>query len=439
MRPPVLLGVGPITSEDAPADTPIVRPDPLPQRVSLIPAGPGEFDDATGWSTHVGVTIDTEAGKAVVDGTQAGQVSHQLALPANLAEGAHYSVIAGHRERTAGQIQVGFGGDGFVIAPGSTAAARNAIWNVTAAGAHSVVRLTYSADFVGEVDFFRAYPLAELLTGPHDIYILAGQSNMAGISAGEPDVEIDVPETRALYMPSWEFTALGAYTDNSGAEINANLHAKEGIGEPKMMGEPVQHAKADSNGCSPSTEFARGIADGTPAGRVPLIVACAAGSTQLLGDGHWDPEADARYYDLMVAQVNAALALNEGNVVKGMVWCQGESDGATGYAAKFRSVVLGLRTLWATDFPVVVAEIGDDAVTSANMIAEQKKLQTGSGSDDSLAHCLYVARPVGAVLAADGVHFDQATNRVRGADWAEAMLRLIYPGTAVRDIPGAVE
>ena len=417
-------------------DLDTVRENALPDAVGLFDPQFAAFKDATGWTTGAGISFDTsDDGKAVFDGSQPSQTNFQRTTDRPIEDG-HELVAYAEVRRTAGQVsslQVGGGGSD-TFGTGAIATSRNAVRRATVTSASRTVgRAVVSADFEGEIRKLQFHDIQARLDGPLDIYICAGQSNMAGLSSVTgANLDIDVVEPRALYVPSKTFNALGAETDGTGTSINANLSSSEGIGSALLCVEPIQHAKADNSaGVSPVTSISTAICNGgVSGGRTAIFVACAAGGTRLLpSGGEWNPSGtDSRYYDLMVAQVNALLALNGSNVVKGMFWCQGESDGATGYAAAFNTMASGLRTLYGS-FPIVIMEVGGTVAASAAMVAEQQKLATGSGDVSELANCAYVPRRPGAALEADSVHYTATAQRDRGADAGERMLQLIYPGT----------
>ena len=404
----------------------------------LMDEAPADLLDASGWTTGTGISFSSaDCGKAVFDGTQPSQVNFQRTTDRAITNGNELVAYAEIR-RTAGQVsslQVGGGGSD-TFGTGAIATSRNAVRRATVTSASRTVgRAVVSSDFEGEIRRLQFHDIQARLDGPLDIYICAGQSNMAGISSvTDADLDIDVVEPRALYVPSKTFNALGAETDGTGTSINANLSSSEGIGSALLCVEPIQHAKADNSaGVSPVTSISTAICNGgVSSGRTAIFIACAAGGTQLLpSGGEWNPSGtDSRYYDLMVAQVNALLALNGSNVVKGMFWCQGESDGATGYAAAFNTMASGLRTSYG-DFPIVIMEVGGTVAASAAMVAEQQKLASGSGDASELASCAYVTRRPGAALEADNVHYTAAAQRDRGADAGAAMLTLINATGAV--------
>ena len=149
----------------------------------------------------------------------------------------------------------------------------------------------------------------------------------------------------------------------------------------------------------------------------------------------WNRESDGVAWLNMLKQVDAVLArAPEGSTVAGMVFCQGEADLAENvgdlHAETIRSDFKLLRARWG-QFPIVVNEIGwadTGRADVANMIASHAKFDSDSGDALSLPLCRYVPRPAGSTFLPDTLHYDQPTQRVRGALSATAMLELYYGG-----------
>ena len=160
-----------------------------------------------------------------------------------------------------------------------------------------------------------------------DIYLLIGQSNMAGRGT----------VTEANRLPServWKFTKDGRWA--------------EGV-------EPI-HFDRPNTGAGPGLAFARALADADKSVEIGLIP-CAEGGSPL---SRWQPDGDL--YSNAVVRARAALAT--GGRLRGILWHQGEADSwtkenASTYAARLTNMVTHLRAeLNASYVPFIAGEVG---------------------------------------------------------------------------------
>ncbi len=407
----------------APVEAPLVPPT-LGLR-GLIPDSAADFRIVTEWETPpAGLSWDSAAGALVASGSQAYTLLN-YPLPAPLVAGDPYAAVMEVTNLTAGTTRPRLEGGG-----ASFSHVTPITYNCTTVRRfvptvnHTDLVLVLPSDLVGRVGYANLFALKDRIAAPADIYIFAGQSNMVGGSAtADWDPALDRPVLEALAVAGFGRGADGYTNDGSGASINPAFDSGYGIGDPVPMVHPVTHNSPNLGRVSPAGHVMRHLVDHAPtAGREKVAACMAAADTDLFF--HWDPASDGRMYDLMVANVNALLARNPGSQVKGLFWCQGESSDATGYAALFNSVIDGLRSQWG-QFPLVIMEIGGQLEwgATAALKAEQMKLATGSGAAEELADCLYVPRPAGATfIPGDDVHYDGATNRLRGQAAAAAFL-----------------
>lgn len=396
----------------------------LAQQSGLLTNDVAALDNTTNWSTDP----DLAYGGGEVSVSGAANALHPL--PAPLTSGHQYVAYIANRDRTGGTLRARLQDGTTNLETPSWGAEQNAIRNLVANSAYDQFGFRSNSTAVCRVTDAQLYDIQPRLDGPLDIYIFAGQSNMVGAS-GTTGFDLDQVrlESRALYVPLSQNVTQGAETDGSGPLINANLTDDEGIGKPILARNPLFMATQNTAGLSPGQTIIETLCNDYPqanSGRHPIFLGAAAGGTDLFDV--WNPADDARYYDLMVANVNHYLGLNPGSRVAGLFWCQGESSVPAGYATLFNSIIDGLRASWGA-FPVVIMEVGGVAGTAGvdNMIAEQQKLATGSGDADELARCAYVARPSGAALEADNIHFTGTTNLQRGIDAGTAMRTLLEP------------
>jgi len=220
-----------------------------------------------------------------------------------------------------------------------------------------------------------------------DLYLLIGQSNMAG--RGVPEAEDKTPHPRV-----WTFTKGNEWV-------------------PAL--DPLHFDKPSAAGVGPGLSFGKTIADKQPKAFIGLIPA-AVGGTSI---DEWN-KGD-KLYDAAVRRAKAAMAHGK---IKGILWHQGEADSepdaVKAYPAKLAKLIANLRAdLNAPDVPVIVGTLGDfrqPPPTAFNaMIADTPKL---------IPHTA-CASAVGLKDKNDGRHFTAEAQREFGRRYATAFLSLI--------------
>ena len=367
------------------------------------------FDDLTDWNLDLDWSAIPSAVQKTAGSTSRFVTGADLTIPAGDIWAA-FTV----RDATAGSIGVQLQGP-FQNNPFSTRLTAQHVARFPSAG-HIRTRLNANAAFDGTVDDFQLVDMTSILAQPADIYIAAGQSQIAcESSGGDIDPDKDFWVERCLYMPG--------STNNSVGAVFGQVHA---------CAAPLQMAQV-TTGVSPMTTFAREIEKSTAAGRSVLILATAMGGTRLVGnDAEWNPDgnvsAGGTLYAKMVAMTQTALALNAGNVVKGMIWGQGESDRGpsmdTTYPPAFVNMLSNLRTdLGLPGLPVILIgpEPDDTNSNQALFIQTQEDLDQDSGQPTALTGVYYVARPSG-YLSGDGTHPFAEGHRIAGRKAAQKFL-----------------
>lgn len=228
-----------------------------------------------------------------------------------------------------------------------------------------------------------------------DLYLLIGQSNMAG--RGVIDGEHVVSRARLL-----KFSPRNAWAP--------------GV-------DPLHADKPAAAGVGLGTSFARVMADKNKHVTVGLIP-CAVGGTPL---ERWVKGGDL--YEQ--ALVRARLAMKDGRL-KGILWHQGESDSgseetARSYAARLAQMVADLRAdLGVGEVPFVAGKLGEFLAHTAKdgkpsfwpVVNEQL------ASIPTLVPKAAVVESTGLKHKGDAVHFDTPSLREFGRRYAQAMLAL---------------
>ena len=238
------------------------------------------------------------------------------------------------------------------------------------------------------------------------VYLLAGQSNMAGRG---------------------EMSAADTTTDRRIMALRADM-----TWGPAR--EPVHFDKPELLGVGPALSFARRMAEANPGAVIGLVPAAVGGSAI----GEWVPGAHHRYltdlhpYDDAVGRVSMVLR-DQGGELKGIIWHQGEADrerDPDDYINDLAALVERFRTEFDDpDLPFVAGEVGYFFV----------EREPGAGRINEAILGLPTRVEGTAVVSAEGlshkgdsVHFDAASARMLGERYADAMLDLTQRSTRLR-------
>ena len=232
-----------------------------------------------------------------------------------------------------------------------------------------------------------------------DLYLLIGQSNMAG---------------------------RGVLTEAN--RVSAERVFKLGkSGKWEEASEPI-HFDKTSAGAGLAASFARTMADRDPSVRIGLVP-CAVGGSHM---NTW--VKGGVNYSNAVVRLRKALA---SGVLKGILWHQGEGDASNAaetaaWAEKFAGMIADLRLEFG-DVPVVAGELGrylDDYVrTAMNWRAINSQLHGLEGRIQRFA----VVSSEGLTANRDNLHLNTASLRVFGTRYASAMLDLLKEGSQAQD------
>jgi hypothetical protein len=228
-----------------------------------------------------------------------------------------------------------------------------------------------------------------------DLYLLIGQSNMAGRGKVEKEDQTPHPQVFALNK------------DDQWVPAIAPLHSDK-----------------PNAGVGPGLAFGKALADEHRDASIGLIP-CAAGGSPISvwkKDAYWS-QTKSKPYDETLRRV--ALAKKRG-VLKGILWHQGESDSnekeARLYADRLADLVTRLRRdLEAPNVPILVGGLSEP------LRAKNEYARTVDQALREFAkkekHAAYVESDK-LTLMADNTHFDAASAREFGKRYAKALLEL---------------
>ncbi|MHA4739800.1 sialate O-acetylesterase [Dyadobacter sp. MSC1_007] len=229
-----------------------------------------------------------------------------------------------------------------------------------------------------------------------DLYLLIGQSNMAG----------------------------RGQTDEASNPKSPHIWAINRQNEWKMAADPLHSDKPAVVGVGPGLTFAQTILAKNPDRTIGLIP-CAVGGSAI---DDWQPGAKHGQtgiyaYDEMLERVKEA---QKHGTIKGIIWHQGESDSSLekkdAYARKLEAFFERLRKDTHTkNVPLVIGTIGDfyvaahaDAATINQIITDYAKTHKNTA----------LASASGLTHKGDDTHFDTKSARELGKRYAEAIFSM---------------
>ncbi|MBD1422776.1 sialate O-acetylesterase [Sphingobacterium chuzhouense] len=222
-----------------------------------------------------------------------------------------------------------------------------------------------------------------------DLYLLVGQSNMAGRGF------LDYEDTLA----------------------HPNIYVLNASDEWSVAKEPLHYDKAN-RGVGPGLAFAKNMAKYQRNASIGLIPA-AVGGTKI---SYWEPTGERGLYKEALRKARVA---KERGTLKGLLWQQGESDANTNDALLYKERLIALmhafrRDLESPNLPIVIGGLGDFLKSNR---AEQIN-QAMKEAVDILGNAAYSeASKLGHI--GDSLHFNSAAQRENGMRMAEAMKPLL--------------
>lgn len=228
------------------------------------------------------------------------------------------------------------------------------------------------------------------------LYILAGQSNMAG--RGKVEEQDTQPHPRVFALN------------------------KEGQWQPAT--EPLHFDKPQIAGVGPGLAFGKAMAEYKKNIRIGLIP-CATGGSPISSWTEGGYHSQTKSYPYDDALKRARIAMQSG-VIKGIIWHQAESDSkpelARVYQAKLEELIGKFRReLGDDDLPFVVGKLGEFYVAQNANAETINKILEGIPLTVKNTAC---ADTAGLTPKSDLVHFDAKSERELGRRYAELMIKL---------------
>lgn len=233
----------------------------------------------------------------------------------------------------------------------------------------------------------------EQISDEYDIFLLIGQSNMAG---------------RGVLLPGDE------------QPFHEKVYLLNSIGIPVPATNPLNEysdiRKDVAQGINPGFSFSKKIADRT--GRKVLLVVNARGGSALY---EWKPSASAGYYSKSVARTKQAMKY--GHVVA-ILWHQGESNSGnpSGYLEGLKTIVDQLRIdLKCPDAPFIAGEIAEWHSNASKFNPVIQGIKSVISNSDYVT-----SQGCGWLKDASDPHFSREGQILLGQRYADKVLEYCY-------------
>jgi len=222
----------------------------------------------------------------------------------------------------------------------------------------------------------------------YDLYLLVGQSNMAGRGV------IEAEDT----------------------ETHSKVFALNAADEFVLAKEPL-HFDKSNRGVGPGLAFGKAMAEANSKVTIGLIPA-AVGGTKI---SYWEPGNSRGLYEEAIRKAKAAMKYG---TLKGIVWQQGESDSNTKDAPLYKERLLKLLTAFRKDLgnnnlPIVIGGLGDFLKSSqykvVNKALQEVAAEIGNAGFSEASTLGHIG---------DRLHFNSKAQRENGSNMAKAMLKL---------------
>jgi hypothetical protein len=229
------------------------------------------------------------------------------------------------------------------------------------------------------------------------LYLLVGQSNMAG--RGAVEAQDTVPNPRVLRLNQ--------------------------AGQWEIAQDPVHFDKSVA-GVGPGLSFGQALAAQAPGQTIGLIP-CAVGGS---GMAFWQPGAyfpDTRTHPYDDALARARRAMQSGTLA-GIIWHQGESDSSPEKSSAYQQQLADLiqrlrRDLQTPNVPFVAGQLPAFQFEQGDGTGPRRVNQAVAALAQTVPHYAYVTAE-GTHDVGDHTHVDAASARLMGQRYARAMQTL---------------
>ncbi len=260
---------------------------------------------------------------------------------------------------------------------------------------------TYKVNQEWRVNFPQTINYVDKLPNPDSLYvfIMAGQSNMAGRGFVEP--QDTIPNTKILTIDksmNW-------------------IYAKE----------PLHFYEPSLTGLDCGMSFANRIFDSIPDGFSIAVIPCAVGGSSI---EQWINNETFRGVTLLDNFKDKVDFAKDYGIIKGVIWHQGESNAKSElipqYSQRLDSLINKFRYIVANDtLPIVLGELG-----AYKPIEKQMKWDSINTVIHNIAmkdEHIAVAKAGDLNHKGDYLHFDSESQRKLGQRYAEKYFEITMP------------
>lgn len=232
------------------------------------------------------------------------------------------------------------------------------------------------------------------------LFVMAGQSNMAGRGFVEPQDTIS--NKRILTI------------DTSGQWVYAK--------------EPLHFYEPNLTGLDCGLSFARTLLDSIPEGISVGMIPCAVGGSAI---EQWLDDETFRGVQLLSNFKNKVAQAKKSGIVKGILWHQGESNAKPElipeYDSKLKQLTGTFRSIAKNDsLPIFIGQLG----SYASPIEKAKRWSSINSKISDFAETAmhnYVINTQDLLHKGDTVHFDSESQRMMGKRFAFKYLETTKP------------
>ena len=382
-------------------------PNELVAAGGLWPEGEARLNDVANWTFDADWTVSAgSATKAV--GTTLQDIGRSLATTTGRT---YFFAVRNINQAETGGLRVRLTGPNLQASFASGVTREHIIPFRNVSTDRTGVEVRGTSAYAGTVTTISGFDMTDILSQPCDIWLGMGQSNMATERWSLPEGG----QTLADYP--WQNTRILTY--------NQALFAGNDVGDVIGTPAPILPVNASAFGVSPLYFFANAFEPNVASGRNLMVIQLAKRATALVGlDAPWNPDGNvgdgATLYNNAVTQVQAALALNPSNELKGVLWGQGESDLTSDFGTTYPPAFTNLVSQFRTDTGVtdlkflIIGPLPDgDDPNQALFISTQESLAQDSGSANAISNVYFVPRDDGWALE-DGLHSRIHGSRIVG-------------------------